>query len=96
MRFLAQEFVAFHERLASLYKSLCGDAEFDTLERWLSIRVHGDGRGHMEFKGIIRDAIVSPNTLTFGFITDQTFVAAAVAELAQIVRTYPVVGDSNG
>jgi hypothetical protein len=88
----AEELVAFHDQLARLQESLRGTAEFATMEGWLSIRVEGDGRGHMECRCVIRDEPGIGNTLDCTLATDQTCTRATVAELAAAVQAFPVVG----
>ena len=88
----AEELVAFHGQLARLPESLRGTAEFATMEGWLSIRVGGDGRGHMECRWVVRDEPGIGNTLDFTLATDQTFTRSTVAELATAVQAFPVVG----
>jgi hypothetical protein len=88
----AEELAQFHGRLVRLQQSLRGTAEFDTMERWLSIRVAGDGKGHMEFRCIIRDQPGIGNTLDCTLATDQTFTQRTVAELGAAVQAFPVIG----
>jgi hypothetical protein len=88
----AEELATFHDQLARLQKSLRGVAEFATMERWLSIRVEGDGRGHMNCRCVIRDDPGMGNTLNCVLGTDQTFMRTTVAELAAAVQAFPVVG----
>jgi hypothetical protein len=88
----AEELADFHEQLARLQESLRGTAEFATMEGWLSIRVEGDGRGHMECRCVIRDEPGIGNTLDCTLSTDQTFTRSTVAELAAAVQAFPVVG----
>src|SRR5262245_7926626 len=89
------ELAAFSEQLARLQESLQGEAAFDTMERWLSIRVTGDGRGHLEFRCVVRDYPGIGNTLECVLHSDQTFMRSTVAELAAVVRAFPVVGRPN-
>src|SRR5438067_1705785 len=88
----AEELALFLDQLSQLQKSLRGTAEFETMEQWLSIRVTGDGRGHMDFRFVIRDQPGIGNTLKCMLATDQTFTQATVVELAAAVRAFPVVG----
>ncbi len=50
-----EELARFLAQLGRLQESLRGTAEFATMEEWLSLRVSGDGKGHMEFRCVIRD-----------------------------------------
>lgn len=88
----ADELEQFHVQLVKLQGSLQGTAEFESLERWLSIHATGDGCGHMEFRCVIRDQPGIGNKLECLFATDQTFTRTTVAELSALVQTFPVVG----
>jgi hypothetical protein len=92
----SEELAQFHIQLARLQKSLRGTAEFATMEHWLSIRVTGDGQGHLEFRCTIQDVPGTGNTLECTLATDQTFTRATVAELAAAVKAFPVIGDAGG
>jgi len=88
----AEELAQFYDQFARLQESLRGFAEFETMEDWLSIRVEGDGQGHMRCRCIIRDQSGIGNTLDCTLATDQTFTRDTVAELAAAVEAFPVVG----
>lgn len=87
----AEEVAQFHGQLARLQESLQGTAEFETMEGWLSIRVMGDGKGHMKFRCVIRDQPGIGNTLDCTLSTDQTFTRSTVSELAAAVQAFPVI-----
>jgi hypothetical protein len=89
----AEELLRFHRQFELLQQSLRGHAWFETYERWLSIHVAGDGRGHMEVRSVIRDQPVMGNTLDCILVTDQSFTRATVAALAAAVRRFPVIGE---
>src|SRR5262249_47392614 len=74
----AEELAAFHNQLASMQETLRGTAEFTTVERWLHIRVEGDGRGHLECRCVIRDGPSFANTLECTLATDQTFTRSTL------------------
>ncbi len=57
------ELARFHEQFSRLQESLRGTAEFVTFEGWLSVRVVGDGRGHMRLQCEVRDEPGVGNTL---------------------------------
>ncbi len=86
------ELARFLEQLVQLQVSLQGTAEFQTMEDWLSIRASGDGCGHMTFECTVRDQPGIGNTLEFLLATDQTFTRSTVAELAAVVKRFPVIG----
>jgi len=89
----AEEFAPFHKQLLKLQKTLGGEATFETLERQLTIHVHGDGRGHMKFKCVLLDQAGIGNKLDFVLESDQTFLAPAISDLGVIVESFPVVGN---
>ena len=88
-----EELASFFDQMSQLQKSLRGIAEFETMEAWLSIRVTGDGRGHMECRCVIRDDPSIGNTLfDCTLASDQTFTQATITELAAAMQAFPVVG----
>jgi hypothetical protein len=91
----SEELAQFHTQLARLQQSLRGTAELATMEQWLSVRVTGDGRGHVEFRCTIQDAPGIGNTLVCTLATDQTFTRDTVAELAAAVKAFPVIGEAG-
>ncbi|WP_394844908.1 hypothetical protein LZC95_48665 [Pendulispora brunnea] len=88
----AEEFVEFRDALGALHRRLAGTATFQTMERWLTIKVVGDGRGHFEADCELRDAPGTGNRLhcTLGF--DQTELPLMLRGLDAIVDAFPVVG----
>jgi hypothetical protein len=89
----ADELARFLDQFMRLQESLRGTAEFETMEGWLSIRVAGDGQGHMGCRCVIRDKPGIGNTLDCTLTTDQTFTLTTVAQLAVAVKAFPVVGE---
>jgi hypothetical protein len=89
----AEEFSRFYEELSRLRESLRGTAGFATLEGWLSIRVVGDGRGHMRFECRIMDQPGIGNFLTCTFDLDQTFLEPTLLRLRETLDRYPVIGE---
>ena len=87
----AEELARFHEHILRLHDSLQGTAEFETIEGWLSIRGTGDGKGHIEFRCMIRDQTGIGNTLDCTLATDQTFIRTTVSDLGEVIRAFPVV-----
>jgi len=88
----AEELAQFYDQLTRLQQSLRGTVEFETMERWLCIRITGDGNGHMEFRCTIRDQPGIGNTLDRTLATDQTFTRNTVMELGAAVHALPVIG----
>jgi hypothetical protein len=88
----AEELAIFCDQFAQIQESLRGSAQFETMEGWLSIRVEGDGRGHMKFSCLIRDKPGTGNRLNCVLETDQTFTRSAIDELKEMVQAFPVIG----
>jgi hypothetical protein len=75
-----------------LQESLQGNAAFETMEHWLSIRVTADGKGHMTFRSIIRDRPGTGNILDCTLETDQTHTRTTVIQLREAISKFPVIG----
>lgn len=88
----AEELVAFREQLAGLHATLTGEAVFQTIEDWLSVRLIGDGQGHIGAKAILRDAPGIGNRLEFRLALDQTDLPTALSSLGGMCAAFPVIG----
>ena len=88
--FLTEELVAFLEQLKRLHSSLSGEAVFSTLEEQLSLRLIGDGRGHIALTGACVDIAGTGNRLEFSLALDQTHLSSAIQQLNELVRSFPV------
>jgi hypothetical protein len=82
----------FRCRLVQLYEELSGTATLETLEGWLCLDVVGDGRGHLEAKGLLCDDPVYGHSLEFRLYLDQTYLPALIRQLEEVCRAYPVIG----
>ncbi|QVL30956.1 hypothetical protein KIH39_19170 [Telmatocola sphagniphila] len=91
----ADELVRFYDRLSNLEKILRGTAEFATMEGWLSIRVVGDGKGHMTFECELQDEPGVGNTLKFQLRLDQTFLPLLLSQLREAIAHFPVLGQAS-
>jgi len=87
---LTGELVRFAEQLHPLCESLKGTAEFATLEGQLSLKLVGDGRGHIQLSGEVSDRPSLGNMLSFSFEFDQTLLRRSIHELDCVIRTFPV------
>lgn len=87
-----EELLAFREQLARLHATLEGEAVFATMEEWLSVRLVGDGRGHVEAKAVLRDAPGIGNRLDFTLALDQGELPAVLSALERVCAAYPVIG----
>ncbi len=92
----AGDFVGFGGQLKALQQRLGGEAEFTTLEEWVSVRLVGDGLGHLEVRCEVTDAPGIGSRLTFGLHLDQTYIPAMLEALEVITASFPVIGESGG
>ena len=91
--FMTDDFSRFLSGLNSLYDTLSGKAEFNTIEEQLMIIAEGDGKGHIEVRGEALDAAGHGNRLAFSLGIDQTQLATVIKELKEITAKYPVRGE---
>jgi len=87
---ITSELVTFLPELQRLHDTLRGVAEFTTCEGQLSLRLTGDGRGHIELAGELVDAPGTGNRLHFSLQFDQSELRASIRELEQVIETFPV------
>ena len=89
------DFVRFKNELKSLYDNLSGYANFDCLERYLTIKIKGDGLGHFNANC---EAIDNPgfeeSTLNLTLHFDQTQINNLVDQLDLIIKEFPANGGS--
>lgn len=86
------EFERFLAEVRDLQGDLEGTARFEAMEDWLEIVLRGDGLGHIGVEGMARDEPGRGNTLTFRLATDQTFLPPLIAELADVLAEFPILG----
>lgn len=95
--FRTTDFGEFRRQLAALHHTLVGEAVLETLEEWVSLRIVGDGRGHLEVRGSVTDEPGLGNRLTFVLPElDQTQLPAMLDELDAMERAFPTVGAPDG
>ncbi len=88
---LAPELTEFYSQVSTLYETLIGDAVFNTLEDQLSIRLSGDGIGHIHVEGYIKDEVgVGYNKLVYELSIDQTELKTVANQLRKVLSAYPV------
>ena len=83
------DFPRFRTQLESLYKTLSGSANFDTIERQLQITCVGNERGGIAINGIVQDRVGDGNELRFRFDIDQTYLPKIISELQDIESEFP-------
>jgi hypothetical protein len=69
---MTSELIGFLSELGSLLQTLSGSAESETLEKQLSLRLAGDGKGHVELRGEVADQAGVGNRLHFALQFDQS------------------------
>lgn len=90
---MTTDFEKFKQDLSQLYEKLDGRASFDTREGQVTIKIKGDGIGHLNADCSLMDKAGIGNTLEFEINFDQTIIPEMVRQLENITRTYPVQGD---
>jgi hypothetical protein len=92
--FMTIDFQKFKEDLAGLYDNLSGAAEFSGIEGYLTLKITGDGNGHLAMSVEANDSPgIYGNQLSFEMSFDQTYIKNIVNQLAQITQAFPVTGD---
>jgi hypothetical protein len=89
---MTSELIGFLSELGSLLQTLSGSAESETLEKQLSLRLAGDGKGHVELRGEVADQAGVGNRLHFALQFDQSQLRASICELERVVAEFPVRG----
>jgi hypothetical protein len=84
------ELTKFLSELRPLFESLSGSAEFSTMEGQLSLRLAGDGKGHIELRGEVSDQAGVGNRLHFTLQFDQSQLGASIRELERVTSQFPV------
>jgi hypothetical protein len=90
------DFIAFEKQFSALYDNLNGAAAFHDIERYLDLRIIGDGIGHFEIDVTANDNPGSnPRELTFTMNIDQTFIKPIVKQVKGIIEQFPLIGTLN-
>ncbi len=84
------ELVGFMKQLRPLFETLNGLAEFTTTEEQLSMRLVGDGKGHIELTGEAMDLPGTGNRLNFVLHLDQSQLGSSMHELEKVIAKFPV------
>jgi hypothetical protein len=87
---ITSELRKFLLELRPLFETLSGTAEFATMEQQLSLRLIGDGKGHIELRGEIADQVGIGNRLHFTLQFDQSQLGASIRELERVTSQFPV------
>ena len=87
---ITSELEKFLSELKPLHENLNGTATFTTLEEQLSLRLNGDGRGHIELRGEVADQAGIGNRLNFTLQFDQSQLGTSVRQLEKVTAQFPV------
>lgn len=87
---ITSELTKFLSELRPLLETLSGSAEFTTMEEQLSLRLTGDGKGHVELRGEVSDQAGVGNRLHFTLQFDQSQLRASIHELERVTSEFPV------
>jgi hypothetical protein len=87
---ITSELTKFLSELQPLYEKLSGSADFTTIEEQLSLRLVGDGKGHIELQGELSDQPGIGNRLRFTLQFDQSQLGASIGQLEKVTSEFPV------
>ena len=87
---VTDELFRFASQLRLLYETLSGSAEFTTMDEQLSLRLAGDGKGHIELRGTVADQPGIGNRLQFTLQFDQSQLGTSIRELEAVTLQFPV------
>jgi hypothetical protein len=88
------ELALFAQQLQALHETLRGEAVLETMEDWITLRLSGDGRGHVSARGTLQDQPGMGNTLAFSLPRlDQTDLPPLLRALREIERAFPTLRD---
>lgn len=86
---ITAELTKFLSELRPLYQALSGTVAFTTMEEQLSLRLVGDGKGHIELHGEVADQPGIGNRLHFTLQFDQSELGASIRELERVTLQFP-------
>lgn len=87
LTFELKEFVA---EMETLFQTLIGIAEFQTLEEQLQIELKGDGKGHILLTGEVLDQAGIGNRLSFSFQFDQVALGKSIRGIKAVTEKFPL------
>jgi len=88
--FLTSEVAEFSSNVRTLFETLTGTVEFQTLEGQMSLVLVGDGKGHIELTGEVEDKPGIGNRLRFVLQIDQSQLGQSLHELEGVATKFPV------
>lgn len=90
------ELASFRNQLDVIYNELKGEAQLTSLEHWIELRILGDGLGHFDVRGSLRDEPSFGNVLHFRLYFDQTSIPEMITNLDRIFESFPIFGRRDG
>jgi hypothetical protein len=90
--FRVDEIQGFRDELSHLRQTLRGQAAFAPMEEQLTLRLEGDGKGHITVVGHARDVAGTGNILKFELALDQTYLGTLIGSIDDVLAAYPVRG----
>jgi hypothetical protein len=90
----ARDLMSFGQPLESLYRTLKGEAALDTIESQISLKLVGDGKGHVELRGTLFDRCGNGNMLKFVLQYDQTLLWQTISALRDVLSQIDSKGKS--
>lgn len=73
-------------QLQRLYATLRGIATFQTVERQVGFTLTGDGKGHIELVGFLKDRGGGDNSIQFRLSYDQTLLPRSITQIEALLR----------
>jgi hypothetical protein len=73
--FYRDELTGFAEEIRMLHRYLSGTALLRPIEPFITLKLEGDGKGHVVVDGCARKSLSTATKLTFRFEIDQTYLA---------------------
>jgi hypothetical protein len=89
----AEELVFFLRSLKKMNQSLSGFSEFTSIEGVINIRGEINKTGQVEWTGKTTYPVGIGATLTFSFVSDQSFLPNLISELELVTKEFPVKGN---
>ena len=90
---MTTDFEIFKKELKALYQNLDREATFKGIESQVTIRVQGDGIGHLKTECSLLDYAGTGNELKCELEFDQTQLPELIDQLEQITIAFPTTGE---
>jgi len=92
---MSTDFEIFKKELEIVYDNLDHSATFEGIESQVTIRIEGDGIGHLNTRCWLMDKVGTGNELKCEFNFDQTALPKLIEQLDNIISQYKVYGKMN-